>query len=174
MAQEKRFGRLTTEHRRFEDLASGRHPWWSRLVEISRTDRDINIQVRGTYLTCTARRGAFRRFTFTERRSHATSTTNICLVLILLRYVEVFPTGWRVMEQVTENCFEHEGQKWHFGAGTSGGNSLQSLSRHGLRYAVPQSVLQCGSELVRVRQPLLWLDTQPEGLIPLWEFYAAF
>ena len=57
MAQVKKFVRLTAEHPLVEELASGKHLWWRRLVEISRTDRDISIQVRGTYLNVYCKMG---------------------------------------------------------------------------------------------------------------------
>jgi Holliday junction resolvase-like predicted endonuclease len=59
MDKEKRFTRLKADDplvlelapRKDQELASGKYPWWNNLVALSHTDKDINIQVRGSYLS---------------------------------------------------------------------------------------------------------------------------
>ncbi|MGD0904177.1 MAG: hypothetical protein ABR924_14655 [Terracidiphilus sp.] len=50
MAEQKRFERLKEGDPLVEELASGKYPWWNTIVALSHTDKDINIQVRGSYL----------------------------------------------------------------------------------------------------------------------------
>lgn len=93
MAPEKKFGKLTVEHPLVKELASGNHPWWARLVQLSRTDRDINIQVRGTYLNVYCKMGNLLKV-------YMNGTDVACKVHYKYlvgthptEYIEVFPKG---------------------------------------------------------------------------------
>jgi hypothetical protein len=93
MAQEKIFGRLTVEHPLVEELASGRHPWWSRLVDISRTDRDVSIQVRGTYLNVYCKMGNLLKIYMKGKRVACSVHYKYLVGAHTPEYVESFPTG---------------------------------------------------------------------------------
>ncbi len=58
---EKKIEHLTVEHPLVEELASKNHPWWDKLVKLSHEDRDINIQVRGNYLSVYCKMGNLLR-----------------------------------------------------------------------------------------------------------------
>ena len=92
MAQ-KKFGKLTTEHPLVEELASGKHPWWSRIVEISRTDRDMNIQVRGTYLNVYCKMGSLLRIYMQGKEVACSIHYKYLVGAHTPEYVEAFPTG---------------------------------------------------------------------------------
>lgn len=93
MAQEKKFGRLTVEHPLVEELASGRHPWWSRLVDISRTDRDINIQVRGTYLNVYCKMGNLLKIYMQGKKVACDVHYKYLVGTHTPEYITVLPTG---------------------------------------------------------------------------------
>jgi hypothetical protein len=57
MATRKHFVRLTATHPLVEELKSGKHEWWTTLVKRSHKDPEINIQVRGHYLSVYSRMG---------------------------------------------------------------------------------------------------------------------
>lgn len=102
MAQEKIFGRLTTEHPLVEKLASGRHPWWSRLVEISRTDRDINIQVRGTYLNVYCKMGNLLKIYMKGKEVACDVHYKYLVGTHTPEYITVVPTGKDIA--LTKSC----------------------------------------------------------------------
>jgi hypothetical protein len=56
-AAEKVFGKLSVNDELVAELASGRHGWWNRIVELSHQDPTINIQVRGSYLNVYCKMG---------------------------------------------------------------------------------------------------------------------
>jgi hypothetical protein len=93
MAQEKKYGRLTPEHGLVEELASGRHPWWSRLVEVSRTDRDINIQVRGTYLNVYCKMGSLLKIYMQGKKVACDVHYKYLIGAHTPEYIQVFPNG---------------------------------------------------------------------------------
>jgi len=93
MVQEKKFGRLTVDHPLVEELASRRHPWWKRLVEISRTDRDINIQVRGTYLNVYCKMGNLLKIYMQGKKVACDVHYKYLVGAYSPEYVKVFPTG---------------------------------------------------------------------------------
>jgi len=93
MATEKKFGRLTVKHPLVKELASGRHPWWNRLVEISRTDRDINIQVRGTYLNVYCKMGNLLKIYLQGKKVACKVHYKYLVGAHTPEYVEAFPTG---------------------------------------------------------------------------------
>jgi hypothetical protein len=93
MTQEKKFGRLTVEHPLVEELASERHPWWKRLVEISRSDRDINIQVRGSYLNVYCKMGNLLKIYMQGKQVACKVHYKYLVGAHTPEYVEAFPTG---------------------------------------------------------------------------------
>jgi hypothetical protein len=93
MAQEKKFGRLTVEHPLVEELAPGNHPWWDRLVQLSRTDRDINIQVRGTYLNVYCKMGNLLKIHMKGKKVACSVHYKYLVGAHIPEYIEVFPTG---------------------------------------------------------------------------------
>jgi hypothetical protein len=93
MAQENKFGRLTVEHPLVEELALGRHPWWSRLVDISRTDRDVNIQVRGTYVNVYCKMGNLLKIYMKGKKVACSVHYKYLIGAHTPEYIEVFPTG---------------------------------------------------------------------------------
>ncbi len=58
MVTPKRFFRLPPNSLLVEALKTGKHKWWNRLVELSHNDPEINIQVRGDYLSVYSRMGS--------------------------------------------------------------------------------------------------------------------
>ena len=54
----KQFVHLTPTHPLVKELKSGKHEWWTKLVNHSHKDPDINIQVRGDYLSVYSRMGS--------------------------------------------------------------------------------------------------------------------
>jgi len=58
MATRKKFVNLTATHPLVEELKSGKHEWWTKLVSHSHKDPDINIQVRGNYLSVYSQMGS--------------------------------------------------------------------------------------------------------------------
>jgi Holliday junction resolvase len=93
MAQEKKFGRLTVEHPLVEELASDRHPWWKRLVEISRSDRDINIQVRGSYLNVYCKMGNLLKVYMQGKKVACEVHYKYLVGAHTPEYVAAFPSG---------------------------------------------------------------------------------
>jgi hypothetical protein len=94
MAQEKKFGRLTVEHPLVEELAApGKHPWWERLVQLSRTDRDINIQVRGTYLNVYCKMGNLLKIYMRGKKVACSVHYKYLVGTHMPEYIEVFPFG---------------------------------------------------------------------------------
>lgn len=93
MAQEKKFGRLTIEHPLVEELASRSPDWWKRLLEISRTDRDINIQVRGTYLNVYCKMGNLLRIYMQGKKVACEVHYKYLVGAHTPEYIEVHPAG---------------------------------------------------------------------------------
>jgi len=99
MAQEKKFGRLDPEDPLVEELAPGKHPWWDRLVQLSRTDRDINIQVRGTYLNVYCKMGNLLRIYMQGKKVACAVHYKYLIGAHTPEYIEVFPTGGDIAVQ---------------------------------------------------------------------------
>lgn len=93
MAQEKKFGRLTVEHALVEELVSGNHPWWSRLVQLSHSDRDINIQVRGTYLNVYCKMGNLLKIYMQGKKVACKVHYKYLVGAHTPEYVEAIPSG---------------------------------------------------------------------------------
>lgn len=64
----KQFEHLTATHPLVEELKSGKHEWWSKLVNHSHKDPDINIQVRGDYLSVYSRMGSLLTVRLKEKK----------------------------------------------------------------------------------------------------------
>jgi hypothetical protein len=93
VTEQKRFGRLKANDPLVLELASGRHPWWSRLVGIARTDRDINIQVRGTYLNVYCKMGNLLKIYMNGKKVACEVHYKYLVGAHTPEYIEVFPTG---------------------------------------------------------------------------------
>ena len=93
MAQEKKFDRLTLEHPLVQELASGRHPWWDRLVQLSHSDRDINIQVRGKYLNVYCKMGNLLKISMQGEKVACKVHYKYLVGAHTPEYVEAFPSG---------------------------------------------------------------------------------
>ena len=93
MAQEKKFGRLTVGHPLVEELASGNHPWWGRLVQLSHSDRDINIQVRGSYLNVYCKMGNLLKIYMQGKKVACKVHYKYLVGAHTPEYVEAFPSG---------------------------------------------------------------------------------
>lgn len=93
MVQEKKFGRLTVEHLLVEELASGNHPWWDRLVQLSHSDRDINIQVRGSYLNVYCKMGNLLKVYMQGKKVACKVHYKYLVGAHTPEYIEAFPSG---------------------------------------------------------------------------------
>lgn len=93
MAQDKKFGRLTVEHLLVEELASGNHPWWDRLVQLSHSDRDINIQVRGSYLNVYCKMGNLLKVYMQGKKVACKVHYRYLVGAHTPEYIEAFPSG---------------------------------------------------------------------------------
>jgi hypothetical protein len=93
MPQDKKFGRLTIEHLLVEELASGNHPWWDRLVQLSHSDRDINIQVRGSYLNVYCKMGNLLKVYMQGKKVACKVHYRYLVGAHTPEYIEAFPSG---------------------------------------------------------------------------------
>jgi hypothetical protein len=64
----KQFAHLTATHPLVKELKSGDHEWWNTLVEASRKNPEINIQVRGDYLSVYYRMGSLMEIRFKNKK----------------------------------------------------------------------------------------------------------
>ena len=93
MTEQKWFGRLKPNDPLVLALSSGGHPWWKRLVEISRTDRDINIQVRATYLNVYCKMGNLLKIYMNGKKVACEVHYKYLVGAHTPEYIEVFPSG---------------------------------------------------------------------------------
>ncbi len=94
MATRKQFVHLTATHPLVEELKSGRHEWWTRLVNHSHKDPDINIQVRGDYLSVYSRMGSLLTVRLDEKKQIVCSIHYKYLIASpRCEYVDVIPSG---------------------------------------------------------------------------------
>jgi len=93
MAPEKKFGRLTVEHPLVEELVSGNHPWWGRLVQLSHSERDINIQVRGSYLNVYCKMGNLLKIYMQGKKVACKVHYKYLVGAHTPEYIEAFPSG---------------------------------------------------------------------------------
>jgi hypothetical protein len=91
--KENVFGRLSVNHPLVEELASGKHPWWNRLVNLSHDDRDINIQVRGSYLNVYCKMGNLLKI-YLQGNKVACKVHYKYLVDAQTPYIDVYPSGY--------------------------------------------------------------------------------
>lgn len=89
----KKFGKLTLEHPLVMELTSGIHPWWERLVHLSRSDRDINIQVRGSYLNVYCKMGNLLKIYLQGTKVACKIHYKYLVGAHAHDYVDAFPSG---------------------------------------------------------------------------------
>jgi hypothetical protein len=94
MATRKQFAHLTATHPLVEELKSGKHEWWTKLVNHSHNDPDINIQVRGDYLSVYSRMGSMLTVRLNEKKQIVCSIHYKYLIAApRCEYVEVIPSS---------------------------------------------------------------------------------
>jgi hypothetical protein len=90
---ERVFGRLSVNHPLVEELALGNHPWWNRLVKLSHDDRDINIQVRGSYINVYCKMGNLLKIYMQGKRVACKVHYKYLVGAYTPEYTEVYPSG---------------------------------------------------------------------------------
>jgi hypothetical protein len=94
MATRKHFVRLTATHPLVEELKSDKHEWWTRLVNLSLKDREINIQVRGDYVSVYSRMGSLLKIFLSKQKKLACSIHYKYLIGSRRKeYINVIPSG---------------------------------------------------------------------------------
>jgi hypothetical protein len=94
MATRKQFTHLTATHPLVEELNSGKHEWWAKLVNHSHKDPDINIQVRGDYLSVYSRMGSLLTVRLNEKKQIVCSIHYKYLIASpRCEYVDAIPSG---------------------------------------------------------------------------------
>ena len=93
MAEKEQFKRLTVEHRLVEELASGKHLWWNKLVALSLKDRDINIQVRGHYLSVYCNMGSLLSICLKKKEVACSIHYKYLIASRRPEYVDAIPSG---------------------------------------------------------------------------------
>jgi hypothetical protein len=94
MATRKQFVHLTATHPLVKALKLGQHEWWATLVDHSHKDPDINIQVRGDYLSVYSRMGSLLTVRLDEKKQVVCSIHYKYLIASRPdEYVNVFPDG---------------------------------------------------------------------------------
>src|ERR1035437_7461392 len=95
MAPRKQFVHLTATHPLVKELKSGKHEWWNTLVERSHKDPEINIQVRGDYLSVYNRMGSLLEIRLKNKK--VVCRTHYKYLIASRRkeeeYVDVNPSG---------------------------------------------------------------------------------
>lgn len=93
MAFRKQFVHLTATHPLVEELKSGKHEWWTKLVNHSHKDPDISIQVRGDYLSVYSQMGSL--LTIRLRKKQVVCSIHYKYLIASPRneYVDVKPSG---------------------------------------------------------------------------------
>jgi hypothetical protein len=93
MATRKHFVRLTATHPLVEELKSGKHEWWTTLVNRSRKDPEINIQVRGHYLSVYSRMGSLLTIRLKKKEVVCSIHYKYLIASHRPEYVDVNPSG---------------------------------------------------------------------------------
>jgi hypothetical protein len=95
MATPKQFVHLTATHPLVKELLKpGKHEWWTKLVNHSHNDPDINIQVRDDYLSVYSRMGSLLTVRLNEKKQIVCSTHYKYLIDSRLdEYVNLIPDG---------------------------------------------------------------------------------
>jgi hypothetical protein len=90
---EKIFGRLSVDHPLVEELASGKHAWWNRVVKLSHSDPDINIQVRGSYLNVYCKMGNLLKIYMLGKKVACQVHYKYLVGARTPEYIETYPSG---------------------------------------------------------------------------------
>jgi hypothetical protein len=94
MATPKQFVHLTVDHPLVKTLTSGEHKWWTKLVDLSLKDPDINIQVRGNYLSVYSRMGSLLTVRLNQKKQIVCSIHFKYLIASpSCEYVDCIPSG---------------------------------------------------------------------------------
>jgi hypothetical protein len=93
MAIRKQFGHLTANHPLVEELKSGKHEWWTKLVNHSHKDPDINIQVRGDYFSVYSRMGSLLTVHLKKKEVVCSIHYKYLIASRRREYVNVTPSG---------------------------------------------------------------------------------
>jgi hypothetical protein len=90
----KQFTSLTATHPLVEELKSGKHEWWNTLVKHSHKDPEINIQVRGNYLSVYNRMGSLLTVRLNGKKQIVCSIHYKYLIASRsCEYVDCIPSG---------------------------------------------------------------------------------
>src|ERR1035437_5417647 len=93
MATRKQFVHLTATHPLVKELKSGEHEWWTTLVNYSHKDPDINIQVRGSYLSVYSRMGSLLTIRLQKKAVVCSVHYKYLIASPRCEYVDVIPSG---------------------------------------------------------------------------------
>ena len=93
MATRKKFVHLTAIHPLVEELKSGKHEWWTKLVNHSHKDPDINIQVRGNYLSVYSQMGSLLTIRLEKKQVVCSIHYKYLIAPRHSVYVDVIPSG---------------------------------------------------------------------------------
>jgi hypothetical protein len=93
MATPKEFTRLKADDDLVEVLATGNHKWWNTLVERSHKDPDINIQVRGNYLSVYYRMGNLLKIELKNKQVVCSLHYKYLIGDRRRQYIDVTPSG---------------------------------------------------------------------------------
>ena len=89
----KQFAHLTATHPLVKELKSGDHEWWNTLVEASRKNPEINIQVRGDYLSVYYRMGSLMEIRLENKQVTCRTHYKYLIASRKDEYVVVKPSG---------------------------------------------------------------------------------
>jgi len=81
------------DHPLVGELASGKHVWWSRLVALSHSDPDINIQVRGSYLNVYCKMGNLLKIYLQGKKVACQIHYKYLAGARTPEYIETYPCG---------------------------------------------------------------------------------
>ncbi len=76
-----------------EELKSGKHEWWNTLVNHSHKDPEINIQVRGDYLSVYSRMGSLLTIRLEKKEIVCSIHYKYLIASRRPEYVDVNPSG---------------------------------------------------------------------------------
>jgi hypothetical protein len=93
MATRKQFVHLTATHPLVDELKSGKHEWWTTLVNHSHKDPKINIQVRGDYLSVYSQMGSLLTIRLEKKQVVCSIHYKYLIASRRPEYVDVIPSG---------------------------------------------------------------------------------
>jgi hypothetical protein len=93
MATPKEFTRLKADDPLVEELATGNHEWWNTLVKRAHKDPDLNIQVRGKYLSVYCRMGNLLKIEYKNKQVVCSLHYKYLIGDRRREYVDVTPSG---------------------------------------------------------------------------------